>query len=136
MNGTYVLASVALLASVLLAPRNLHAQEIRVVMRAKRSGSVQPRHLDGRACIEDVNHEIYGGIDSQMIFGESFPGAGPAAGRCGIQSPRRALGGQRWRHPHPGRRRAQIDQRPRGVQGRRGRSRAGLRRPQGGSTAV
>src|SRR5258708_27822775 len=29
------------------------------------------------ACIEDVNHEIYGGIDSQMIFGESFaePGA-------------------------------------------------------------
>src|SRR6266436_7723117 len=24
------------------------------------------------ACIEDVNHEIYGGIDSQMIFGESF----------------------------------------------------------------
>ena len=28
-------------------------------------------------CIEDVNHEIYGGIDSQMIFGESF--AEPAA---------------------------------------------------------
>ena len=24
------------------------------------------------ACIEDVNHEIYGGIYSQMIFGESF----------------------------------------------------------------
>src|SRR6266699_1029548 len=24
------------------------------------------------ACIEDVNNEIYGGIDSQMIFGESF----------------------------------------------------------------
>src|SRR5712664_179024 len=24
------------------------------------------------ACIEDVNHEIYGGMDSQMIFGESF----------------------------------------------------------------
>jgi hypothetical protein len=29
------------------------------------------------ACLEDVNHEIYGGIDSQMIFGESF--AEPAA---------------------------------------------------------
>jgi len=29
------------------------------------------------ACIEDVNHEVYGGIDSQMIFGESF--AEPAA---------------------------------------------------------
>lgn len=24
------------------------------------------------ACIEDVNHEIYGGIDSQLVFGESF----------------------------------------------------------------
>ena len=31
------------------------------------------------ACIEDVNHEVYGGIDSQMIFGESFqePGGTP-----------------------------------------------------------
>jgi len=29
------------------------------------------------ACLEDVNHEVYGGIDSQMIFGESF--AEPAA---------------------------------------------------------
>jgi hypothetical protein len=29
------------------------------------------RYLAG-ACIEDVNHEVYGGIDSQMIFGESF----------------------------------------------------------------
>src|SRR5579884_4000282 len=24
------------------------------------------------ACIEDVNHEIYGGLYAQMIFGESF----------------------------------------------------------------
>ena len=28
------------------------------------------RHMTG-ACIEDVNHEIYGGIYSQMIFGEN-----------------------------------------------------------------
>jgi len=28
-------------------------------------------YLNG-ACLEDVNHEIYGGMDSQMIFGESF----------------------------------------------------------------
>jgi len=36
------------------------------------------RYLTG-ACLEDVNHEVYGGIDSQMIFGESFaePGAQP-----------------------------------------------------------
>jgi len=36
------------------------------------------RHLTG-ACIEDVNHEIYGGLYSQMIFGESFQEPPPAA---------------------------------------------------------
>ena len=30
------------------------------------------------ACIEDVNHEIYGGIYSQMIFGESFQEPAPS----------------------------------------------------------
>jgi alpha-L-arabinofuranosidase len=33
-------------------------------------GNISP-YLTG-ACIEDVNHEIYGGIFDQMIFGESF----------------------------------------------------------------
>ena len=40
---------------------------------------VQPEQVTGQispyltgACIEDVNHEIYGGIYSQLIFGESF----------------------------------------------------------------
>ncbi|RPJ38804.1 MAG: hypothetical protein EHM21_16360, partial [Chloroflexi bacterium] len=33
-------------------------------------GKISP-YLTG-ACIEDVNHEVYGGIYSQMIFGESF----------------------------------------------------------------
>ncbi len=31
------------------------------------------------ACIEDVNHEIYGGLYSQMIFGESFQEPPPGA---------------------------------------------------------
>jgi alpha-L-arabinofuranosidase len=34
------------------------------------------RYLAG-ACIEDVNHEIYGGIYSQMVFGESFQEPAP-----------------------------------------------------------
>lgn len=33
-------------------------------------GKISP-YLTG-ACLEDVNHEVYGGIYSQMIFGESF----------------------------------------------------------------
>ncbi len=42
-------------------------------IRVDPAGPAQPvtRTLTG-ACIEDVNHEIYGGIDSQMLFGESF----------------------------------------------------------------
>ncbi len=47
---------------------------------------VQADHITGQvsrlltgACIEDVNHEIYGGIYSQMIFGESFQEPPPAS---------------------------------------------------------
>ncbi|MCI8360876.1 MAG: hypothetical protein HFE86_06030 [Clostridiales bacterium] len=40
------------------------------------TGQVSP-YLYG-ACMEDVNHELYGGIWSQMVYGESF--AEPAAG--------------------------------------------------------
>lgn len=31
------------------------------------------------ACLEDVNHEVYGGIYSQMLYGESFQEPAPAA---------------------------------------------------------
>ncbi len=48
------------------------------------------RYLTG-ACIEDVNHEIYGGIYSQMIFGESFQEPAPAPAIAGFKN----LGG-RW----------------------------------------
>jgi len=48
--------------------------------------SVHPERVEGRvsryltgACIEDVNHEIYGGLYSQMIFGESFQEPAPSA---------------------------------------------------------
>ena len=40
------------------------------------------RYLTG-ACLEDVNHEVYGGLYSQMVFGESFQEpavASPVAG--------------------------------------------------------
>jgi alpha-L-arabinofuranosidase len=40
-------------------------------VRADRPGPELSRYMTG-VCIEDVNHEIYGGIYSQMIFGESF----------------------------------------------------------------
>ena len=43
------------------------------------------RYLTG-ACIEDVNHEIYGGLYSQMIFGESFQEPPPGPGRLGLRT--------------------------------------------------
>lgn len=47
------------------------AQEARIEIQADKILHPVSRYLTG-ACIEDVNHEIYGGIYSQMIFGESF----------------------------------------------------------------
>jgi hypothetical protein len=47
------------------------ADEGKITVQADRPGHRISRYLTG-ACIEDVNHEIYGGLYSQMIFGESF----------------------------------------------------------------
>ncbi|HLJ97959.1 MAG TPA: family 16 glycoside hydrolase [Gemmataceae bacterium] len=59
----------AFLTCTLLAASGVRSQEIQVDA-SKVFGRVS-RHLTG-ACIEDVNHEIYGGLYSQMVFGESF----------------------------------------------------------------
>src|SRR5439155_15434201 len=60
------------------------AAEKAAVIRVDARGAGRPvsKYLTG-ACIEDVNHEIYGGIYSQMIFGESFaepPRSAPVKG--------------------------------------------------------
>src|SRR6266566_2178320 len=47
------------------------AEDVVIRIDATQAGRPVSRYLTG-ACIEDVNHEIYGGIYSQMIFGESF----------------------------------------------------------------
>jgi hypothetical protein len=69
-------------------PRALHAQEIKV--DARRPLGAVSRHLTG-ACIEDVNHEIYGGLYSQMVFGESFQEPPPQPGVVGF-----VVFGGRW----------------------------------------
>jgi DUF1680 family protein len=47
------------------------AREAHITVQADQTIGQVSRLLTG-ACIEDVNHEIYGGIYSQMLFGESF----------------------------------------------------------------
>src|SRR5690349_18123370 len=69
MNCNHARSLAALLTLPFLAASALHGQEIKVDA-SKVLGRVS-RHLTG-ACLEDVNHEIYGGLYSQMVFGESF----------------------------------------------------------------
>ena len=46
------------------------------------TGKISPYTLG--ACIEDVNHEIYGGLYSQMVFGESFQEPAPTTAPPGF----------------------------------------------------
>src|SRR4051794_28676748 len=88
MNRKYRLASIVALATIISAAGNVRGQEIKV--DAGRVLGRVSRLLTG-ACIEDVNHEIYGGIYSQMIFGEGFQEPSLAPAIAGFKS----LGG-RW----------------------------------------
>src|SRR5271170_5463002 len=53
------------------------AVEANIEIQADQPGKPVSRYLTG-ACIEDVNHEIYGGLYSQMLFGESFQEPAPS----------------------------------------------------------
>jgi hypothetical protein len=74
----------AAILGIALASLVSQAGEVRIDVQAGRVVGHVSRYLTG-ACIEDVNHEIYGGLYSQMIFGESFqeppppPAKGPGA---------------------------------------------------------
>ena len=70
MNRTPI-APPSLALTLCLAAVAAGQEEARILVRADRPGPEVSRHMTG-VCIEDVNHEIYGGIDSQMVFGESF----------------------------------------------------------------
>ncbi|MFO1062323.1 MAG: alpha-L-arabinofuranosidase C-terminal domain-containing protein [Pirellulales bacterium] len=58
-------------AIVLFIGIDVVGQEVRVEVDASQVVQRVSPLMTG-ACIEDVNHEIYGGIYSQLIFGESF----------------------------------------------------------------
>ncbi|MBU6400877.1 MAG: hypothetical protein KGS61_11205 [Verrucomicrobia bacterium] len=61
------------------------AQEARLTVHADQVRHRLSRFLTG-ACLEDVNHECYGGLYSQMIFGESFQEPARALPPAGFQS--------------------------------------------------
>ena len=66
------------------------AQEAVIEVQADRRLHRLSPYLTG-ACLEDVNHQVYGGLYSQMLFGESFQEPAPAPAPQGFT----AYGG-RW----------------------------------------
>src|SRR5664279_4730652 len=77
MGGMNRAWSPSFVVCVLLGCGVSSAQEAEVVVHAGQASHRVSRYLAG-ACIEDVNHEIYGGLYSEMIFGESFQEPPPA----------------------------------------------------------
>ena len=61
------------------------AAEVTIDVQADRVVGPVSRLLTG-ACIEDVNHEIYGGLYSQMVFGESFQEPAPSPTVAGFKA--------------------------------------------------
>ena len=59
---------------------NAGAQTASIYVNASQVLHTNTAYMTG-ACLEDVNHEIYGGLYTQMIFGESFqePGITPSS---------------------------------------------------------
>ncbi len=71
------------------------AEEATIVVEAGKPTHRITRTMTG-ACLEDVNHEVYGGLYSQMIFGESFqepPAPVPLKGFTSYEGSWRAAGG-------------------------------------------
>lgn len=78
---------------LILIGAGLPASAADVAINIQANDTIGPvsRLLTG-ACIEDVNHEIYGGLYSQMIFGESFqepplPASAPESQVSGMWRP-------------------------------------------------
>lgn len=95
---TFILASAALLAVNFQS----NAQEIHVDVNQIEK-EVTP-YLYG-ACIEDVNHEIYGGLYDQKIFGESFEEPIPSPRLVDFSMYEGSWTVQKdevWATPHPG----------------------------------
>ena len=75
--------------SLLPAPTQPTKFEIKVLVNES-AGAAAP--LLRGAGIEDVNHELYGGIYAQMVFGESFEEPAGADGVSGSRENNKAAG--------------------------------------------
>ena len=67
---------------IVLLSLNAYTQEAHITVDAAKVLNRIPSTLYG-SCIEDVNHEVYGGLYDQRIFGESFEEPAPVYGFLG-----------------------------------------------------
>lgn len=65
-----------LLGTLIAFSVNGQTNQAAITIQADQKLHSVSRYLSG-ACLEDVNHEVYGGLYSQMIFGESFAEPAP-----------------------------------------------------------
>src|SRR6266403_5743982 len=70
------LLMLAVVSIIVVLQANTKAQEATITIHADQVLHTNSPYLTG-ACLEDVNHEVYGGLYSQMIFGESFQEPAP-----------------------------------------------------------
>src|SRR5262249_52201630 len=68
MNPMKALTAAATVLVALASLVGAQAQQARITVHADQVLHPVSRYLTG-ACLEDVNHEVYGGLYSQMIFG-------------------------------------------------------------------
>jgi len=67
----------AIACSIIFSSLTALAQNAHIVVDASRVMNKIPAKMYG-SCIEDVNHEIYGGLYDQRLYGESFEEPAPA----------------------------------------------------------
>jgi alpha-L-arabinofuranosidase len=95
VNYHRIIALLVLSASLHVSGTFSQAGEVTIYVHADQVVAHVSRYLTG-ACLEDVNHEVYGGIYSQMIFGESFQEPPPAANKAAHAGPSKEVSGM-WR---------------------------------------
>ena len=97
------------IAGAVIAPiGNIGAQEANIYVNPGQVLHPISPYLTG-ACLEDVNHEVYGGFYSQMIFGESFQEPAPARTAGGLHGIWGHLAGHQQRFAFSQWKRSQVD---------------------------
>jgi hypothetical protein len=76
MSSKLLLQRAAFAVPLALFTLNANAQTARITVDAMKVMNTIPAKMYG-SCIEDVNHEIYGGLYDQRLYGESFEEPAP-----------------------------------------------------------